>query len=132
MSFMRRFPLHALAHGRAGDKGDVSNVSIIAYKSSAWELLKEKVTPELVHETTSHLGVTNIRRYLLPNLCAMNFVLENALDGGVNASRSLDRHGKTLSFLLLSRIYLETPEEFLQDNSPYLDPQFCWEKDSNS
>ena len=132
MSLTRNFPLHALAHGRAGDKGNVSNVSIIAYKADAWDILKTNVNEDIVHKTTQHLGVTAVHRYLLPNLHAMNFVLENALDGGVNASRSLDRHGKTLSYLLLSRIQIEAPIELLPDNSPYLDPQFSWEKASSS
>ena len=61
-----------------------------------------------------------VNRYLLPNLNAMNFVIENTLDGGVNSSKSVDRHGKTLSFFLLSEIKLKIPLKFIPSDSPYL------------
>lgn len=113
-------PLHAIAHGRAGDKGDVSNVSVIAYKPQAWPHLLEQVTADRVLATFAHLGATACRRYELPNLMALNFVIEGALAGGVNASLGLDRHGKTLSYLLLGEVTVDVPEIAVPEDSPYL------------
>jgi hypothetical protein len=113
-------PLHAVAHGRAGDKGDVSNVSVIAYRPEAWPHLVGQVTSEKVLAAFTHLGATACRRYELPKLMALNFVIENALQGGVNASLGLDRHGKTLSFLLLGEVTVDVPEDAVPENSPYL------------
>jgi hypothetical protein len=95
-------PLHRLAHSRAGDKGDTANISLIAYTDEFFPLLVEHVTEDRVHALFRFRRPAAVRRYLLPKLGALNFVLENALDGGVNASLNLDSHGKTLSFLLLS------------------------------
>jgi hypothetical protein len=97
-----RIPLHRIAHGRAGDKGTTANISLIAYRSEFFPLLIEEVTEEKVERVFRHRNPTAVRRYLLPKLGAMNFVLENTLDGGVNDSLNLDSHGKTLAFLLLS------------------------------
>ncbi len=115
-----RLPLHAIAHGRAGDKGDVSNISAIAYLPAAWPYLLEQVTAERVLATFSHLGATACQRYELPKLTALNFVIENALQGGVNASLGLDRHGKTLSYLLLGEVEVVVPRSCVPDGSPYL------------
>lgn len=115
-----RLPLHAVAHGRAGDKGDVSNVSIIAYRPEAWPLLQAQVTEERVMAAVAHLGVRRVTRYALPKLYAMNFVMEGALQGGVNASLGLDRHGKTLSFLVLGDVLVDAPLSAIPDGSPYL------------
>jgi hypothetical protein len=103
-------PLHRLAHGRAGDKGDTANISVIAFRDEFFPLLIEQVTEEKVREAFRHRNPTAVRRYLLPKLGAMNFVLENLLDGGVNDSLNLDSHGKTLAFLLLS-LEVAAPKE---------------------
>ncbi|MDX2031544.1 MAG: hypothetical protein SF339_12790 [Blastocatellia bacterium] len=95
-------PLHRLAHSRAGDKGDTANISLIAYDAELFPLLVEQVTEERVRALFRHRSPAAVRRYALPKLGALNFVLENVLDGGVNESLNLDTHGKTLSFLLLS------------------------------
>ncbi|HEX5083164.1 MAG TPA: hypothetical protein VFY40_14055 [Blastocatellia bacterium] len=105
-----RIPLHRLAHGRAGDKGDIVNISLIAYHNESFPLLVEQVTEEKVRHLFRHRNPTAVRRYLLPKLGAMNFVLETALDGGVNESLNLDSHGKTLAFLLLS-LEVAAPKE---------------------
>lgn len=120
---MLDLPLHAIAHGRAGDKGDTSNISIIAYRAEAWTHLLEQVTEQRVLEAMAHLGATAVRRYELPKLRALNFVIDNALQGGVNASLGLDRHGKTLSFLLLGDITVTVPREAIPDSSPYLEDE---------
>jgi hypothetical protein len=93
--------VYDLAHSRAGDKGNTSNVSVIAYDAAAWSLLKEKLTPERVMRAYAHVAQGPVTRYELPKLQALNFVIENALGGGVTISLALDAHGKTLSYLML-------------------------------
>ena len=95
-------PLHALAHARAGDKGNRLNVSVIPYRPEAWDWLCATLTEEVVQRAFGHRAPTAVHRYLLPRLPAMNIVLDGVLEGGVNRSLALDRHGKTLAYLLLS------------------------------
>ena len=116
-----KLPLHAVAHGRAGDKGDASNISVIAYRAEAWAAIRAQVTAEAVLAVFAPLGATGVRRYELPNLMALNFVIDNALGGGVNASLAVDRHGKTLSFLLLGEVEVDATQAMLPDGSPYLE-----------
>ena len=127
-SEMRRLPLHAIAHSRAGDKGNVSNVSLVAYRPEAFRFLAKNVTAQKVHKLYAHLGASGVTRYDLPLLSAFNFVIDDVLDGGVNASRSIDRHGKTLSYILLGRFIIDMPIVLIPDSSPYLDPGFRWQK----
>ena len=121
-----KLPLHAIAHGRAGDKGNVSNISLIAYRDEAWPIIDKNVTESRVFELFRHLGLISVKRYELTKLKALNFVLDGILDGGVNSSRNVDRHGKSLSYVLLSRLILDVPIEALPPESLYLDPQFAW------
>ncbi|MBY8975376.1 hypothetical protein KHP62_06140 [Rhodobacteraceae bacterium NNCM2] len=104
---MTRVRLHEIAHGRAGDKGNVSNISVIAYRPEHWPAIAEQVTAERVLEVFGPHGATGVDRYELPNLHALNFVIHDALGGGVNASLSLDRHGKCLSYKLLGEVMVE-------------------------
>lgn len=99
---MTTVPLHRLAHARTGDKGNRLNVSLIAHDRQNWDLLVREVTEARVLALFAHRGASAVRRYLMPSLGAMNFVIEDALEGGVNTALCLDAHGKTLSFLLLS------------------------------
>ncbi len=94
-------PLHHAAHGRTGDKGNISCISVIAWHPDLWPLLVVQITEDLVAQQFAYRSPTSVRRYLLPSLHAMNFVLDEALDGGVNSALNLDSHGKTLSFHLL-------------------------------
>ena len=94
--------LYELAHGRTGDKGNKVNISVIAYREEDYPLLPEQVTPERVAQWFAHRHPARVKRYLLPRLGAMNFVLDEVLDGGVNDSLNLDMHGKALSFHLLA------------------------------
>lgn len=94
-------PLHTLAHGRTGDKGNRSSISVIAFDPADYPLLVAQVTEERVAQLFAFRRPTAVRRYLLPRLAAMNFVLDDVLDGGVNGALNLDAHGKTLSSLLL-------------------------------
>jgi hypothetical protein len=110
MSEPRIVPLYRLAHGRTGDKGNRSNISVIAWHPRLWPLLVEQVTEAAVQRRFAHRDPTRVTRHLLPTLHAMNFVLDDVLDGGVNDSLNLDSHGKALSFLLLD-IAIEVPAE---------------------
>ena len=94
-------PLYRLAHGRTGDKGNRSNISVIAWHPALWEVLVSEVTEQRVAQQFALRHPSQVRRYLLPHLHAMNFVLDEVLDGGVNDALNLDSHGKALSFLLL-------------------------------
>ncbi|QJW85149.1 hypothetical protein HK414_22055 [Ramlibacter terrae] len=97
----RTVPLYRLAHGRTGDKGDRSNISVVAFDAASYPLLVEQVTEEAVARHFALRRPHSVRRYLLPRLGAMNFVLDGVLDGGVNAALNLDAHGKALSSFLL-------------------------------
>jgi hypothetical protein len=94
-------PLHRAAHGRTGDKGNRSNISVIAWAPRLWDSLVAQVTEEAVMRQFAHRRPSRVTRHLLPQLHAMNFVLDDVLDGGVNDALNLDSHGKSLSFLLL-------------------------------
>lgn len=93
--------LRDLAHARSGDKGDVSNISVIAYDRTAYEWVSRMLTPERVKRHLGSIVRGEVRRYDLPGLMALNFVLHGALGGGVTRSLALDAHGKCLSGLLL-------------------------------
>jgi hypothetical protein len=101
-SAMQETPLYQLAHARTGDKGNRSNISLIAYRPQDYELLVAQVTEARVAEHFAYRQPSRVQRYLLPRLAAMNFVLDDVLDGGVNDSLNLDMHGKGLSFHLLT------------------------------
>ncbi len=99
---MREIPLHAVAHSRAGDKGNRLNLSLIPHDPAHYEPIAEQVTEARVLELFRHRGATRVTRHDLPNLHAFNFVVDDVLEGGVNGSLNLDGHGKTHSFRLLS------------------------------
>ena len=94
-------PLYRLAHSRTGDKGNRSNISVIAWHPALWDVLVEQVTEAAVAQQFAQRRPRQVTRYLLPQLQAMNIVLDDVLDGGVNDSLNLDSHGKALSYLLL-------------------------------
>lgn len=93
--------LRDIAHSRSGDKGNISNISVIAYDARRYPLLLAQVTAERVRAHFSGLVTGEVVRYELPNIHALNFVLHGALGGGVTRSLSLDAHGKSLSSALL-------------------------------
>jgi hypothetical protein len=106
-------PLYELAHARTGDKGDRSNISVIAYRDEIYPLLEEQLTEAVVARVFADRKPAAVRRYLLPRLGAMNFVLDGVLDGGVNDSLNLDAHGKALAFLLLD-VQIDMPPHLRQ------------------
>ena len=102
-------PLYQLAHGRAGDKGNTSNISVIAWDAECFALLVEQLTEARVAQWFGYRHPTKVTRYVLPKLESMNFVLEGVLDGGVNDALNLDTHGKGLSFWMMD-LPLDVPE----------------------
>ena len=93
--------LYDLAHCRAGDKGDTSILSLIAYRAEDFPLLAERVTVDAVRKHLHGIVRGEIKRYELPGLWALQFVCERSLGGGVTTSLGLDAHGKSLSYALL-------------------------------
>ena len=102
--------VYDLAHSRAGDKGNTSNISVICYEEKDWEFLRRELTPERVLEAFKRIAGGPVRRYELPNLKAFNFVIENALGGGVTISLAQDVHGKSLRNVMLA---IELPDRAL-------------------
>lgn len=98
----RAVKLYELAHSRAGDKGDVLNLSLIPYDEQDYELLCQHVTAERVKEHLKDIVQGEVVRYELPNIKALNFVCYQSLLGGVTTSLAMDTHGKSLSSALLT------------------------------
>jgi len=94
-------PLYRAAHGRTGDKGNRSNISVIAWHADLYPVLLSQVTEAAVARHFAHRRPARVQRFELPELAALNFVLDEVLDGGVNDALNLDTHGKALSFWLL-------------------------------
>lgn len=103
-------PLYRLAHGRTGDKGNISNISVIAWRDDLYPVLLQQLTEEAVRQWFATREPTKVTRYALPGIAALNFVIEGILDGGVNDALNLDAHGKALSFHLLEFPVLVSPE----------------------
>ncbi len=108
-----QLPLYQLAHGRAGDKGNTSNISVIAWDQACFDVLVAQATEAKVAEWFGYRHPTKVTRYVLPKLKAMNFVLEGILDGGVNDALNLDTHGKGLSFWMMD-MPVEVSQELAQ------------------
>ncbi|MBV2160323.1 hypothetical protein EUC41_03115 [Achromobacter denitrificans] len=103
-------PLYRLGHSRSGDKGDISNLSLIAWDPECYAVLEAQATEARVAAWFAYRHPRRVTRYLVPTLHAMNFVLEGVLDGGVNDALNLDTHGKSLSFRLLDMTVEVSPE----------------------
>jgi hypothetical protein len=98
--------LRQIAHARTGDKGTACNISVIAYRAEDYPLLEQHLTADRVREHFRGIVRGDVLRYALPRIGALNFVLHDALAGGVTRSLALDAHGKSLSSAILS---LEIP-----------------------
>lgn len=107
---MKKVQLLKLAHARSGDKGDASNVGLIARKAEYYPVLKEKVTIEAVKSHFTGICTGPVERFELPNLYALNFLLHGALGGGGTVSLRNDAQGKTMSTALL-RMEIEVPDD---------------------
>jgi hypothetical protein len=99
--------VYDLAHSRTGDKGNTSNNSVIAYDDKHWDFLRRELTAERVMGALSHIAKGPVTRYEIRNLKAFNFVVENALGGGVTVSLAQDIHGKSLCNVVLA---IELPD----------------------
>lgn len=99
--------LREIAHSRTGDKGNTSNISVIAYDPANYPLLEKHVTAQRVKEFFSEIVEGNVVRYMLPNIGALNFVMYKALSGGVTRTLAIDLHGKSLGSAILN---MEIPD----------------------
>lgn len=106
-----KIPLSRIAHARSGDKGDMANIGIIAYREDQYAVLVREVTPERVKAFFRGFVKGRVERYELPNLGALNFLLYEALGGGGTLSLRTDAQGKTLGAALL-KMEIEVEDEF--------------------
>ncbi len=97
-----RVPLRQIAHARSGDKGNRSNLSVFAYEPKHYDALRQQITPERLKKHFGGVLRGPIVRYELPSLHGLNFVMDLALEGGVNESLNLDGHGKSWSAMVLA------------------------------
>ena len=109
---MRTIPLYAMAHARSGDKGDGSNVGVIAYDDRGYEILSRWLTPERVRAHFGEIVRGRVDRYEIPNLRGLNFILHDALGGGGSASLRTDAQGKTHGMAML-RMLVEVPDDYV-------------------
>jgi hypothetical protein len=105
--------LAQLAYTRSGDKGDGSNVGVVAYTQAGYDYLREVLTPERVKAHFSGICFGRVQRFEAPNLLALNFILHDSLGGGGSESLKTDAQGKThgLGMLLMS---LDVPDELME------------------
>jgi hypothetical protein len=107
-----KVPLYRVAHARSGDKGDASNVGLIADSPELYALLREQVTAERVAEHFREVCRGGVERYDMPNLLALNFILHDSLGGGGTESLATDAQGKTHAQGLLAML-VDVPEALL-------------------
>ncbi len=110
---MPRVPLHRIAMARSGDKGEGSNVGVMARSGVAYAFLKEHLTAEVVRAHMHALNRGRVTRYEADNLHVLNFLLSDSLGGGGSASIRTDAQGKTHGLALL-RLELDVPREVLE------------------
>ena len=108
---VKRMPLHAMAHARSGDKGNGSNIGVLAYDDRGYEILREWLTPDRVRSHLEGIVRGQVERFELPNLRALNFILHDSLGGSGSSSLRTDAQGKTHAMALL-RIQLDVPDDY--------------------
>lgn len=108
---MKRVKLADIAHARSGDKGDGSNVGLIAYSDRGFEILRDQVTVERVKEHFAKICLGSVKRYEIPNLKALNFILGDSLGGGGTESIKTDAQGKTHGMAMLEMV-IDVPADF--------------------
>src|SRR5215510_2631681 len=109
-----------IAHARSGDKGSSANIGVIAYTTTGYSFLQHALTEECVAEYFKPLGPTKVTRYELPNLEALNFLLEGILAGGGSRSLRVDAQGKALGQAILE---MELPLDGPADSKWFPDPE---------
>jgi hypothetical protein len=105
-----RVKLRRVAHTRSGDKGNTSNVAVIAYSDALYPALKAQLTAERFHDFYRAIVRGPVRRFAVDGLGALNFVADGALGGGVSRNLCLDQYGKTLAAAILE-LELDVPDE---------------------
>ena len=108
---MKKVSLSRIAHARSGDKGDGSNVGLIAYSEAGYQLIREQVTTAKVKAHFHRICMGEVIRYEVPNLKALNFILRDSLGGGGTESVKTDAQGKTHGMGLL-QMEVEVPDDF--------------------
>lgn len=99
-----------LAHARSGDKGDHSNIGVVANDDTRYAYLETHLTEAAVAEFLRPLGIGQVHRFALPRVRAFNFVVKHALAGGASRSLRLDTQGKALGTAILE-LQLPAPED---------------------
>jgi len=107
---MKTVRLGEIAHARSGDKGDASNVGLIANSEQIYRFLVRELTAERVKEHFREVCRGRVERFEVPNLLALNFLLHDALGGGGTESLKTDAQGKTHGQGLL-QMEVEVPDE---------------------
>ncbi len=110
---MPKVRLIDIAYARSGDKGNGSNVGVIARHPDVYDFLKEQLTVEVVKEHMKNVCKGSVERFELPNIGALNFLLNDSLGGGGSVSLKLDAQGKTHAVQML-RLELDVSEELLE------------------
>jgi len=105
--------LREMAHSRGGEKGDTVNISVIAYREEDYALIEKQVTVTSVRELYGPITKGDIRRYEIPSIGALNFVIEKALEGGRSRTLAFDESGKALSSLILT-MDIEVPNTYIK------------------
>ncbi|NIO39671.1 MAG: hypothetical protein GTO41_05425 [Burkholderiales bacterium] len=105
-----KIKLEQAAHCRSGDKGNTCNISVIAYAREIYPCIRQQLTAERFRQFYAGVVTGTVTRYEIDSLCALNFVAEGALGGGVSRSLCLDNYGKSLSSRVLA-FELEIPDE---------------------
>ena len=109
-----RVPLSRVAHARSGDKGDASNIGLIADSEALYEVLRREVTEDRVKRHFAAICHGRVERFLVPNLWAINFLLHDSLGGGGTESLKTDAQGKTHGLGLLA-LEIEVPDELVPE-----------------
>ncbi|HEY2156711.1 MAG TPA: hypothetical protein VGH33_13855 [Isosphaeraceae bacterium] len=107
--------LGELAHARSGDKGNRANVGVVARDAACYDWIRRHLTESAVAGFFAPLGIGSVRRYELPHLLALNFVIDSALAGGASRSLRLDTQGKALGVALLE---LKLPAPSPREDAP--------------
>lgn len=109
---MKTVTLRELAHSRAGEKIDLLNVGVVAYRPEDYQILKEQLTLDKVLEKYGPISRGSATRYELPAIGALNFVFDGILDGGRTRTISFEESGKALASLILT-VSIEVPDDFI-------------------
>jgi len=110
---MKRISLREFAHSRSGEKGNSSTLSVIAYDQKDYVILRDQVTLDAVRRLYGPITKGKMTRYEVPAIGALNFVLEDVLEGGRSRTLAFDESGKALSSLLLT-MEIDVPDSYIE------------------